>query len=89
MVSKRKRLWQAIHEVLLTQWNPFCIYDIPVCEDEYDSYIPGIIRLLTSGADEYKMTNHLRGLELHSIGFSESNSEKNKQVAQLLLQLVN
>ncbi len=87
MVSKREQLWQDIRVILFTQWDPIGINNIPECENDYDSYIPGIIRILNSDADEYKMLNHLRKLETGSMGLSDSNTVINKHIVVLLRQL--
>jgi hypothetical protein len=40
----------------------------PEAQNEYDSYISGIYRLLNGGADKVKMIGHLRQLETVSMG---------------------
>ena len=57
-----KRDFGAVREVLLTDWNPVGCYGLP--EDEYDSYVWPIVRLLKEGADETALAQHLHEVEL-------------------------
>ncbi len=74
MKSKRKTmdaLVAPIREILRHDWNPIgCGELLP--EDEYDSYIPVIQRLLLEGADERKIADHLENLVTVSMGMGES-----------------
>jgi len=60
-VRKRlyNRLFPLIHDILIREWDPIGVDDEPLAQNEYDSYIYGIIRLLASGADHVKMAQHL------------------------------
>ena len=57
-----KQGFYAVREVLRTDWNPVGCEGLP--EDEYDSYIWPIVRLLREGADETALAEHLREVEL-------------------------
>lgn len=59
------RLEKVIHDVLINDWDPI---GCGVPEDEYDSYIPEICRLLREGADEIKIGSHLENLQTVSMG---------------------
>jgi|HubBroStandDraft_5_1064220.scaffolds.fasta_scaffold1172680_2 hypothetical protein len=73
----------AIRRILMDQWNPI---GFAVPDDEYDSYIPGIYRLIQDGADAYKLAQRLLQLEMVSIGV-QGNAERAERVANSLLAL--
>lgn len=87
MISGRAALKQdfyAVRDVLRADWNPVGVYGLP--EDEYDSYVWPIVRLLQQGADEAVLIKHLHEVEL--LYFNRDTSEaKLKPVAQLLRRL--
>jgi hypothetical protein len=55
-----RHLMADIRQILLHDWNPIGFL---VPADEYDSYIPTLLRLLTRGADRHRLTEHLYALE--------------------------
>jgi hypothetical protein len=59
---------ERIRQVLLREWDPIGVGDIPEAQDEYDSYVGGIYRLLASGASEYQIIDRLYNLETVSMG---------------------
>ena len=77
-----KQLATVVHEVLIREWGPI---GCGVPDDEYDSYIPGILRLLMGGADEVKIGSHLEHLQTSNMGL-QGNRERNQRIAHLLLQ---
>jgi hypothetical protein len=72
---------KVIRRILLAEWDPF---GCGVPEDEYDSYIPGIYRLIHGSANLEQLASHLRKLEKIAMGL-EPDLEKSRRVAELLL----
>ena len=58
---------KQIHDVLWNDWDPIGVNDAAP-EDEYDSYIGGVYRLLASGCGRDELVNHLLKLELDTMG---------------------
>ena len=81
-----ERLYGPIHDVLIKEWDPIGVGDQPLAQDEYDSYIPGIINLLTIGADRVRLIDHLQQLETVSMGL-RGDCERNTLVAKRLLEV--
>jgi hypothetical protein len=84
--DKFKRDWKtksaAIRRILLTEWNPIG-FDVP--EDEYDSHIPDIYRLMRERAGIPAITAYL---DQHDIGSTEpGRAETNQRVAKMLITL--
>jgi len=75
--------FKAIHDVLISEWDPIGVGDEPLAQDEYDSYIPVIYRLISEGVDDLTIARHLEQIETESMGLSPS-GDRNMQVARRL-----
>jgi hypothetical protein len=53
-----------IRRVLMAEWDPIGVSDIPEAADEYDSYIGGVYELLERGASEANICDYLRNIEV-------------------------
>jgi hypothetical protein len=84
--QKAKEIQEEIRQVLLREWDPIGVSDIPEAQDEYDSYVGGIYRLLASGASEYQIMERLHNLETVSMGLN-GNRERLKGVAEKLAKM--
>ncbi len=60
-------LHQAIRQ-LLNQWDPIGIAD--VVEDEYDSYVPDLVALLTRRASAKEVGDYLWSVETQRMGLT-------------------
>ena len=78
---------RQIRRVLLEEWDPIGVKEWPEAQDEYDSYLDGIYRLLERGASESDIVRHLHVIETVNIGLPAQSSDKRKAVAQALLRL--
>jgi hypothetical protein len=87
-MTKQLRNWKAdvdaIRKVLMCEWDPI---GCGVPEDEYDSYIPMIYRLMQSRCSVAELASHLGGLETGSMGLSERPAV-NRRVAEMPLNLM-
>jgi hypothetical protein len=81
---KLKREFAAVRRVLCNEWNPVGVSGLP--EDEYDSYVWAIVRLLREGAGAATLTQHLREVE-HLYFGRDTSAEKLLPVAASLLAL--
>ena len=84
--KRAREIQDSIREVLIREWLPIHIHDVPEAQDEYDAYVGGVYRLLASGASEFAIATHLASVERHSMGFSTS-AEALLPVARRLKQL--
>ncbi len=78
------KLIRAIRQVLRAEWDPI---GCGVPADEYDSYAPGILRLLVDRADKDHLTDHLYELETIAMGLP-GNREHDARIAEKLLSLM-
>lgn len=87
-MSTRSRDWKTdvdvIRRVLISEWDPI---GCGVPDDEYDSYIPVIFRLMQGRAGVEGLANHLEKLETEYIG-CQADPDRNRRVAQMLLDLM-
>jgi len=72
-MDKRERraaeIQAAIHDVLLHDWDPIGVADEEQAQDEYDSFIGGVYRLLASGASPEQVAEHLSTVEREDMGW--------------------
>jgi hypothetical protein len=67
-----KQDFAAVRRVLFNEWNPVGVNGLP--EDEYDSYVWPLVRLLRDGGDAATLTRHLH--EVEQFYFSRDTSEE-------------
>ena len=83
-----KRLWREIGIVLFRDWDPIGVSDMGAPSDEYDSYVGGVYRLVTGGADPNELSRHLLRIETETIGLETRGEEPwRSAVAEKLLAL--
>ena len=87
--SREKRaaeIQDAIRQILYRDWDP-----IGVCgaapEDEYDSYIGGVYRILAGSRSEEELVQFLVWTAEDTVGSQEPASARLRQVAHELLAL--
>lgn len=90
MVSKRleraKSLHDAIHDILIEQWDPIGVWGIPEAQDEYNSYVPQIYRLLVSRKPLHEVFEYLWWLETEHMGL-RGDRQQTEQIAETLFKL--
>lgn len=69
------RLYERVCAFLWEEWDPIGVRSLGGPNDEYDSYAAGLIRLVQTGADEFKVAGQLAKIEEDGIGLSRSRSE--------------
>ena len=78
-----RRVFQVIHDVLINEWDPIGVGGTPQAQDEYDSYIPVIYRLLADDSDLDTLARHLEEIETKAMGL-RSGGDNNKRIARCL-----
>jgi hypothetical protein len=77
----------AIREVLMREWDPIGVADIPEAADEYDSYIGEVYGLLVGREPLHKMVDFLWWVETQHMGLA-GNRRKTEVVAERLQRLL-
>ena len=70
--QRARDIQRRIGEVLLRNWDPIGIKDVPQAQDEYDAYIGGVYRLLVSDATAKEIAQHLVDIETKQLGFEDT-----------------
>ena len=86
MPKQVKQTSKAIKEILLIHWDPIGIYKSG-SDDEYDSYIWPIFKLLRNGTNITEMTDFLYNLEKDIVGSFPENKEQIGLAAEKLVSL--
>ena len=90
MTSKEERareIQRSIGEVLLRNWDPIGVKDVPQAQDEYDSYVGGVYRLIATGASARQLAEHLARIEAEQLGFQDTDPKMLIPLAEKLLRL--
>jgi hypothetical protein len=85
--QRAREIQESIRQVLLRDWDPIGVSDVPEAQDEYDSYVGGVYRLLASGASEDEVIEHLQWIESDRMGLTAADPEELRVVAMRLAQL--
>ncbi len=80
-------LLSRVQEILFREWDPIGVADNVECRDEYDSYAMTLVRLLRSGADEYKIALRLGTFQRVTMGLSRVDEAVDRRVASRLVAL--
>jgi hypothetical protein len=75
-------LTRRVGEVLHYIWDPIGVSDQPYARDEYDSYVPEVVRLLIAD-NRIQLTAYLTRTADHTIGMALK-SEHTEEVIDLL-----
>ena len=74
-IDERRRrrgleIYAAVRKVLFWHWDPIGVRECVKGEDEYDSYIGPVYRLLASGASDKEIEAYLAQTECETMGLS-------------------
>ena len=89
--KRAREIQDAIRAILFHEWDPIDVRDAAP-DDEYDSYIGGVYRILTSSRSEDELTAYLAKAETEDMGLGHPPHQqlwhdKLKRVVQKLLAL--
>jgi len=85
-LDRAKRYHDAIHRILLHEWDPIGIADEPAAQDEYDGYIHEIHGMLIRHEPRHRLFDHLWWIETEHMGLF-GNHQRTEAVADLLISL--
>jgi hypothetical protein len=75
---------RALKQVLLLDWDPIGVAEFPEAQDEYDSYLPSVVALLSSGGNQQQLADHLYWIATVQMGLGGSHQHAQKIAAQLI-----
>jgi hypothetical protein len=84
---RAKQYHTAIRTILLAEWDPIGVSHIAEAQDEYDSYVGGVYKLLITHANRHELFFHLQ-IETEHMGLS-GDPQQTQAVVDRLLKLRN
>lgn len=85
-VERARDYQRAIREILMKEWDPIGVSDIPEAQDEYDEYVPHIYSQLIHDRSEQEIFQNLWKIETDHMGLF-GNRQQTERVAKLLVEL--
>ena len=76
-----------IRDILLKEWDPIGVKDVPETQDEYNSYIPGVCKLLINRESSENIFLYLWKIETENMGLA-GNQKHTKSIAKKLAEIV-
>ena len=73
----------AIGNVLLKEWDPIGVKEVPEAQDEYEGYIGRVYRLLAQGAPTIQIADELEKITTKEMGLRSAPKES-QRIAELL-----
>ncbi len=67
-LNRARRYHEAIQAVLLREWDPIGIGDLPEAADEYDGYVGEIYGMLLRHESRQQLTDYLWWIETQHMG---------------------
>jgi hypothetical protein len=84
---RSRQIRAEIGQILLKDWDPIGVADEPEAQDEYESYVYGVLNLLLRAASAEEIAEHLFLIETERMGMSEINKTRLIPVAEKLRQI--
>lgn len=78
---------QRVRRVLMQQWDPIGVRDVPQAQDEYDIYAEEIVRMLSAGRSARELVAYLMDAETNAMGL-RGNQERACIVAAALCKII-
>ena len=82
--ERAKRYHDAVGEILLHEWDPLGVVDVPEAHDEYNTYVYGVTSLLVRGEPQEKLIAYLWSVETEIMGLDGNRPQIEATVARLL-----
>jgi hypothetical protein len=68
--ARAAEIQEAIRSVLLHDWDPIGVADVAEAQDEYDSYVGPVYRLLVSDPSDEALIDYLYKTETKTMGLT-------------------
>jgi hypothetical protein len=86
--QRAQRYHSSIRDILLKEWDPIGINQIPEAQDEYDAYVGEVHRLLSRRASSREIFDYLWWLETQHMALC-GDRQRTEKIAERLANLVN
>jgi tetratricopeptide (TPR) repeat protein len=82
--SRARAFHEAIQRAFLNDWDPIGVRGIAEAQDEYDSYVPTIYKMLISRKPRYELFDYLWWLETQHMGLTGDRRATERFVDRLM-----
>jgi len=82
--NRARMFHEAIRRALLQEWDPIGIGAIAEAQDEYDSYVPSIYKMLISQKPRHEIFDYLWWLETEHMGLTGDRQATEKFAERLM-----
>lgn len=83
-VNQCHRLEEKVRMLLLSDWDPIGVKDMPSASSEYNAYVQEICGMLRDGGDRHVIFEYLWRLETEHMGLAGNRNSTSLFAAQLL-----
>lgn len=73
----------AVRQILLKEWDPLGVGDVPAAEDEYDRIVPALVSMLERGRGTADLKDVLIAFEEELVG-QDADTSACERAAQML-----
>lgn len=87
-LKRAQNIQKEIHKILLKEWDPIGVSNVIEAQDEYDSYIPTIYKLLITKSPKHELSDYLFWLETEHMGLT-GDKRTTEEITVKLLRLLN
>lgn len=85
-MKKIEHVHKLVREILLTKWDPIGVRKIPQAQDEYDMYIPEIVKMLRTDISQADLIRALLKIETQSMGL-QGDVSRAEAVSKILMEM--
>jgi hypothetical protein len=85
-LDRARRYHESIRAILLKDWDPIGVADVPQAQDEYDSYVSQIYVMLIKHQARHTLVDHLWRVQTEHMGLA-GNRRHTEAIADRLLRL--
>lgn len=89
MLSEFKEKEKAIRKVLMKEWDPLDVNDVPEGHYEYDNYIPMIYKIAILQKSKKEIFDFLLKIEKDFMGLTGQTAKREKRIARATDKLIN
>ena len=66
--AEERAFYFAVHNLLLREWDPIGVADVPEARDEYSAYDGQVFQLLRAGSSARQVATYLADVEVEQMG---------------------
>ena len=75
---------KQVRSILLSEWDPIGVRDVPAAQDEYDAYVVPLVHMLLAGQQGADVAARLLEIETQSMGL-RGDAARAERVARRLI----